>query len=204
LGRSRDRFYEYLAGAACFSSINPLKHGWLYQFLLASTLQDRIAWARSVRQVLRGMQDEPRKALWDMWIGEYWQRRLDGIPIPLDPMELGEMVEWSLFLGAAFSSVVDRVTASPAFQLDNSFIYRELDESKTPETFPSETAELLFMLLKNEKVVFYDLDRVDVVVKRISPLGAPRPRLLEICDELARLGYAEAAVLRDFVHSQGQ
>ena len=60
------------------------------------------------------------------------------------------------------------------------------------------------MLLKNEKVVLFDLDRVDVIVKRIAALGAPRPRLLEICDQLARLGYTEAAALRDFVQSQAQ
>lgn len=195
LGRSRNRFYEYLAGAACFSSINPLKHGWLHQFLSTSEPRDRIAWARSVGQILRGMQDEPRKALWDMWISEYWQGRLNGVPIPFDPVELGEMVEWSLFLGAAFPSVVERVCAGPAFQLDKSLIYRELDESKIPEAFPSESANMLFVLLKNEKVVLYDLDRVDAVVRRIATLGAPRPRLLAICDELARLGYPEAAVL---------
>jgi Domain of unknown function (DUF4020) len=122
--------------------------------------------------------------------------RSSSAPSP-EPVELGEMVEWSLFLGAAFSNVVERVSASPAFELDNSFIYRELDESTIPETFPSEIAELFFMLLKNEKVVFCDLDRVDVVVKRIAGLGAPRPRLLEVCDQLARLGYAEAAALHD-------
>jgi hypothetical protein len=150
------------------------------------------------------MQDESRKALWDLWIGEYWQHRLNGVPIPFDPIELGEMVEWSLFLGAAFGDIVERITASPGFQLENSFIYRELDESKIPEAFPSKTAELLFVLLKNEKVVLYDLDRAEAVVRRIAVLSAPRPRLLEICDQLARLGYPKAAALKQFVESQQQ
>jgi SIR2-like domain/Domain of unknown function (DUF4020) len=201
LGKSRDRFCEYLAGAACHSSINPLKDGWVNQFLVKSELRDRTAFARWIRQILRGMHDEARKALWDIWIGEYWRNRLRGVPILLDAAELAEMVEWILFLGPAFPDVVDLLRESPAFQLENSFIYRELDESKIPEAYPSKTAELLVVLLKNEDAVLFDLDRVDAVVRRIVA-DAPLPELFAICDDLARLGFVGAAALRQFVQNQ--
>jgi len=201
LGKSRDRFCEYLAGVACFSSVNPLKNGWLKRFLLDSELPDRKIFARWIQQMLRGMQDDARKALWDNWIGEYWGERLHGIPTVLETSELGEMVEWSVFLGAAFPAAVDRIAQSPAFRLKDSFIYRELDESQIPETYPSGISELLLVLLRNETetAVLYDLDRVDAIVRRIAPLHAPIEKLLSVCDELARLGYPEATGLRKFV-----
>ncbi|HEV2304200.1 MAG TPA: DUF4020 domain-containing protein [Candidatus Acidoferrales bacterium] len=201
LGKARNRFCEYLAGLACFSSINPLENGWINQFLLKSELPDRIAFAASVRQMLRGMQNEPRKTLWDVWIGKYWRNRLHGLPIPFDSAELGVMVEWTLFLGPAFPSAVRCIQKSPAFRLEHSFIYRELEESNIPSEHPSKTAELLVVLLRNEVAVLFDLDRVDAIVRRITGLGPSLPDLLAICDHLARLGYADAGNLRQFVTS---
>lgn len=145
------------------------------------------------------MQDESREALWDRWIDEYWRDRLHGVPALFDAVELGEMVEWSLFLGSAFPNIVARINESPTFRLEQSFIYRELADSKLCEAFPSESAELLLVLLRNETALLYDMDRVDAVVRLITPLDALLGDLLDICNELARLGYAEAGALRQFV-----
>ena len=107
LGRLRERFVEYLAGLSFATSINPVTHGWLTRFLVASAPKDRIHWASHVRHILRGSVDNARLLAWTSWIKPYWAQRNLGAPLPFDPLELGEMVEWAMYLGASFPEVVD-------------------------------------------------------------------------------------------------
>jgi hypothetical protein len=204
LGKSRDRFNEYLAGAACFSSINPLQSGWLREFLLKTELLDRLSLARSISNMLRGMQDDARKAVWDNWMCQYWEGRVNGVPVTFEVEELGVMVEWTPFLGPAFPGAVQLIRESPKFKLNNSFVYRELDESEIPHKYPADTAKLLIVLLSNETTqsALHDLDSVDKVVRKIVPLGAFEPSLLAVCDHLAHLGYPAAGALREFVKAE--
>jgi Domain of unknown function (DUF4020) len=146
LGKPRRHFSEYLAGATCFSSINPLSDGWLDQFISSTEQQDRVNWAISVRQMLKATKEESRHRLWESWIGEYWERGLQGVPIRFTPQELGETVEWSLFWGSAFPKVVEKIELSPSFELRHSFICRELEETKIPNLFPEDTAKVLVQL----------------------------------------------------------
>jgi hypothetical protein len=204
LGKSRRRFSEYLAGAACFSSINPLIDGWLDQFISNTEEQDRVSWAISMRQMLKATNEDSRARIWDSWIGEYWQRRLEGVPLRFDTLELGETVEWSLFLGAAFPKVVEKIDQSPPFELRHSFIYRELEETRIPNLFPEETAKFLIQLLRNERKYLFDFDKIDALVRRIAALNAPEGTLSAICEELSRLGYQAASSLHDWVRRNRQ
>ena len=113
------------------------------------------------------------------------------------------MVEWSLHLGPSFPEVVDAVWESPVFELKHSFLFHELDESQFPQEYPSAAAKLLLKVLRNTPIPDYDLDRVDKVVRRVAPLGAPLDLLEEICNELARLGYPPAAELRAWLRRGG-
>ena len=125
-----------------------------------------------------------------------------GLPVPLDALELAEMVEWSLHLGTGFPEVADTISESPDFELGDTFLFRELADSNFPEAFPSAAAKLLKAILANMKVVHFDLDRVEEVVRRITPLDIPLESLNKICDELSRLGYQRAVVLNAWVKTQ--
>jgi hypothetical protein len=110
-GELRDRFNEYLAGLAITSSVNPLTNGWLNKFMIVAEKRDRHNWASQVRIFLRGATDAARETNWDSWIREFWRRRLTGLPVALEPLELGEMVEWSLYLGSKFPEVTEIIAA---------------------------------------------------------------------------------------------
>lgn len=102
-----------------------------------------------------------------------------------------------------FSQEFVRVWESPVFELKHSFLFHELDESQFPQEYPSAAAKLLLKVLRNTPIPDYDLDRVDNVVRRVAPLGAPLDLLEEICNELARLGYPPAAELRAWLRRGG-
>jgi len=201
LGRPRRRFCEYLAGAACLSSINPLSDGWLIQFISSTEGTDWVNWAIAVRHTLKGMKEDSSSRLWENWIGEYWERRLQGVPNRFTPDELGEMVEWSLFLGSAFPKIVEKIDQGPSFKLRHSFIYRELEETRIPNLFPEDTAKFLLLLLRNEHQYLFDFDKIDILVRRITPLNASVSTLSSICEELSRLGYPEANSLRNWIRN---
>lgn len=149
--------------------------------------------------MLKATKEESRHRLWESWIGEYWERRLQGVPIRFTPQELGETVEWSLFLGSAFPKVVEKIELSPSFELRHSFIYRELEETKIPNLFPEDTAKFLVQLLRNERQYLFDFDKIDVLVRRITPLKTSAKTLSAICEQLSRLGYQAANSLHDWV-----
>jgi hypothetical protein len=129
LGEARSRFSEYLAGLAVTSSINPVRHGWLSHFISMSEGTDRKAWALQVRHFLRGSNEVQRATVWRDWMKEYWAARIIGLPALLEPVELGEMVEWALYLGSAFPEVAEIISSGPNFELRNSFLFRELAPS---------------------------------------------------------------------------
>jgi len=200
LGKVRDRFAEYMAGLAVTSSINPLKSGWLDRFMLASQEQDRRSWASHVRRFLSGANDAARTTAWQKWVRDYWNRRILGLPVKLDTVELGEMVEWSLSLATVFPEVAEMISKGPKFEVKE-FILRELADTSLPNSHPKAAAQFLLKILQNMTVAYFDLDKVEEVVKRILPLGAPKELLRAICGELARLGSPGAGDLQSFINA---
>jgi hypothetical protein len=202
LGRVKDRFILYLAGLAVTSSVNPLANGWLDRFMVAAEPTDRRCWASEVGRFLRQSNETARAAVWQNWIKGYWDRRLSGLPVPLDASELGEMVEWSMHLGTGFPEVVDTISKCPPFEVGDTILFRDLADSKFPEAFPAATAKLLKAILANMKVFHFDFGMVESAVRRITPLETPRELLEKICNELSRLGYQSAATLHAWVRTQ--
>jgi SIR2-like protein/uncharacterized protein DUF4020 len=203
LGKIRERFIEYLAGLAVTSSLNPMKDGWLALFLLAAEKKDHLMWAMHVQQYLRGSYDTARTAAWDNWVKDYWCQRLLGLPVPLESPELGAMVEWSLFLGEGFPKVAEVISNGPSFELKDSFVLRELADTKYPDEFPTASGILLLAILRNMMGAPFDLEKAEEVVRRIAPRNASRSLLKDICNELGRLGYPLATALEKWTGDQG-
>ena len=190
------RFSEHIAEIACLGSINPLQEGWLNRFIDAASPELRRRWASHVQRVLKHVDEPKKKEIWNSWVEQYWDNRILGIPLPLDGVEAGEMAEWSLHLEPVFPEVVKKIFASPAPQLERSFIYYELPDTKLSEQYPSEAAQLILFLLRKSTAPIYDFDRIDRIFEQFISGRVRRVLLLEICDELARLGYAGASRLR--------
>jgi hypothetical protein len=198
-GRFRERFCEHLAGIAGFSSINPITHGWLIRFVRDTGPEERLMWASYVRQMLMGMNEPAKQNAWNSWIKPYWQKRLTGVPVPLDGAEVAQMVEWSPHLGPALPEAVDRILSSPIPIDNHSFIYREVAETDYPERYPEPVARLTLHLLRVDFGSSFDFDQVDTIVRRLATSKVDKPHLLKICEELARLGYLGASSLRTHI-----
>ena len=160
-------------------------------------------WASSLAGMLGQMKESVTQSAWDNWIQVYWQNRIEGLPVTLDPAEVGVMVQWGVHMQSAFPEVVQKICSSPAPDLKHSF-YRQLHKSGLTRRHPSSTAKLVLHLIRHESTPFYDIDSVVDIVRELAAPDIDKHDVLQICDELARLGYANARILRDSINDTGE
>ena len=160
-------------------------------------LRERLHWAEAIRQTLREGDEQLRESTWARWLEQYWKRRNEAIPVPLDPKEVGAMVSWALALSAHFSEAVTLLGQGPAPQANGSMVYFELDQMNAASKYPVPTAHLLAMLLSEEKGdQFWEIDQVHTMVAHLIEVIPNEPSLINICEELARIGSPRALELR--------
>lgn len=141
------------------------------------------------------MDEAAKRNLWERWLKTYWETRLKGIPIPLDPDESREMMEWALDLGPVFPEVVDLICASPYPHLGHSMIYYPIARSELLKQRPEAVAKLLAFLSNGEQRRPYDLDELENAVEQLIDLIPSYPALRPLCDDLVRLGVSGIARL---------
>lgn len=191
-GKVREAFCTHLAGIAALSKIDPLSQGWLNCFLSAVTEEERVMWASALGTELKGMEDAAKDALWRKWLGTYWKNRLDGIPVRLTELEGEAMAEWSNHLEPVFPEVVEKLVLTPVPNMKNSFLLTELSESNLPKRYPQPTAAVVLHVLKSANSLPWDTRWVNPLFQSLSPSAEAKTDLRLICEELGRLGYADA------------
>ncbi len=194
--RLRESFCRHLAQIAIFSTEDPLKDGWLWDFLKTVDAADRKIWAAAVRYELDSVGDESAKGLWDRWMSKYWSNRITGVPVPLTPDELEEMVYWATELTTVFPEVVDRICASSAPRLKNTNLYHILKERQFDLKHPVALTKLLIHLLSNAAEPFWQCTDVENLVRALIKTPVERSELIRVCHQLARLGCDNAAELK--------
>ncbi|MBI2909437.1 MAG: DUF4020 domain-containing protein [Chloroflexi bacterium] len=195
LGDMRHRLSEHLANIAVFGSSHPLHEDWLKSFLLEVEPEDRIRWASQLGFALRSLDDGSAQHLWNRWLAKYWNQRITGVPLPLAPDEAEEMIEWSVNLEPVFAEVVERICRSPAPILRESShrLFRQLDKKDYAVKYPAALTRLLRHLLPLARQPFWGCPAVEQMVRKLANSMVPRQELRQICDEMARLGCANAA-----------
>lgn len=199
LSGMRDRFCEHLARIAVYSSIIPIRNGWLSRFLMKAEEKDRKSWASHVRHQLSSLPHDAARDVWENWMREYWSQRITGIPLPLSSDELEEMVAWALELKPVFSSVVDQVCASPAPTLKYTIVYHELVKRKFANRYPESVSKLLLHLLSSACEPFYHCDDIANLVRELIIANVSRDMLRPLCEHLARLGCPQVSQLRQLL-----
>ncbi len=199
LSSMRDRFCEHLASIALYSPINPMKDGWLQKFLLRSDSESRKNWVSNVSQQLLPLREESVQYLWDRWMHDYWSERITGVPLALSEDEKEGMVLWSIPLEPVFPAVVDKICATSAPSLKQTYLYTELVEERFATKYPIPLTRLLLHLLPKADKSFLHCWYVEELVRSLVGSAASSGDLLLICEHLARLGCSNASELKELV-----
>lgn len=113
LKHERRRFSEQLAKIAYRASQDPLEAGWIREYLRKATPEDRKAWASTLGSILRELNPEERRGLWDRWLRLYLEFRLES-GIPIEDGEWAATIRWSFSLAEVLPAVVELLARRPA------------------------------------------------------------------------------------------
>ena len=202
LGKPREQFCQHMAGVALFSAIHPLKDGWLRGFIKEVGPEERIMWASGVRLMLERVTAENKRLVWETWINLYWQERLDGRLPKLEGREVAAMIGWSLNLLPVFPEALELILKSPPADYWQPELYMRMQRSNVCEDYPRESAVLLRHMLRSDTTLMYS-DPIVEMTRDLLGRGADPTVLIDICQELARLGYLEAVELRALIETRG-
>ena len=198
LGKRAESFCELMAGIALYGAVDPMRSGWLPEFIKATALQTRRRWASAVRLFLSSLAEGKRRDVWTRWIESYWRSRLGTGP-ELGAEEIVLMVEWAMELEDKFPQAVDLILRGPKPTGRNMHTaYYRLQQSAVCHTYPREAARLLRLLVQNDDRL-EGTHYVQDLVRKLKTDGAETAVLIDVCHELARLGDADAENLRFFV-----
>lgn len=145
LADRRQRFIEFFTVLVVFHVDDPTIQ-LLPDLFTNGTLEDRSTFASQLGFFLRQMDESARHNLWERWLHRYWENRLQSVPLPLDDIEVKQMLEWLPHLGELFPQGVTLAVSAPLTQIEHAHLTYEMQESDLVTRFPTETAKLLIYL----------------------------------------------------------
>ncbi len=189
-------FSQRVADVALSGLIDPNEHDWLTVFFHEASVEDRVAWAAAVGMRLERFDSDAVQEAWNSWIRLYWQRRLDGKPLPLDPKEVHQMLGWMYGLSPVFVEAVDLMCKSPTPTFKHTRFFYKMAKSELVAEYPKATIRLLAHLLAAENEALKRQCRFVLQIIEALPLagrqGVAFGQLVDRCIELGCLS-AEGA-----------
>ena len=123
--------------------------------------------ALKMARCLRHMDDSEKQELWERWLKDYWEARLNGKYAPITANEARLMLDWLPELKTVFSEAVDlTVKNEQKPSLKNTRLLACLIKNRTWKNHPVAVARLLIYLW-NKDMPYWDQDSV---AKIIEPL----------------------------------
>ena len=122
---------------------------------------------------------------------QYWQDRLDSIPVQLTAEEATALATWAVYLTESVAEGVDLATARPADFSEHTDVLRDLDENRLHRA-PAEVAKLIAHLMGGTLAPFWRCHELARIVPALRD-GAAVADINDIVEEALRLGCTDAA-----------
>lgn len=185
----KDRFINYFATSVFFFVSNP-QTKWLPIFLKEAEPDAKRELAEHIGSFLRDMDVDQQKRIWGKWLKEYWQKRVKGLPLLLDPLECAAMVEWAPLLDEAlFREATELATKMPPARFENRHpVTCYLSESDMVTRHPEETVKLLIYILGSEfpdGLIYYYIQEI---VRKLDRENVQQDLLTQLDSLLAKHG----------------
>lgn len=185
LDQARQEFVKFYAWMAIFFEKKPLEK-WIPTFFEHANEEDKGIWSHEFQPVLRDMDTDRRQEWWNRWLKEYWTLRLQGIPIPLKPVEINAMIEILPFLGKLFPDAVELAIRMPKTQLENGMVIYEINKHSIWSIYPEATTKLL-VYLSNSDIPSWDVDVFKELIDNLLATQLPNEMKTRLEEIKARL-----------------
>ena len=129
------------------------KDKWIYTFFQQAREKPELKhiFTTQVGRLLRNLDEGSQKERWNVWLKDYWNNRLQGVPCPLDNAEIATMFEWVIYLQGVFSEAVAMAVQMGPAPLKRSLqLHRKVSETNLINRYPNDLARFLIHLGKCE------------------------------------------------------
>ena len=151
LGRSAkiSLLRSHLLGICMYFDQLIRKPEWLLELTSALSNENRVLFICAMSETFTELDDNAINQVWDGWLKQYWQQRLQGIPDQLQSLEAGAFAELTVKLGSNTLEAIRMSCERPAsLRAQNKLLYN-LNESEIVEKNPDEIARLLLHLCEH-------------------------------------------------------
>lgn len=185
----RQRLAGHLASIALHSEHNPLRDGWLMNMTAELDPETRVRLIDEIAESLSQLDPTAIETAWQTWMRDYWQQRLNSIPIAVTDDEATSLAGWTVALDNSFDEAVRLATARPINPSPHGSLLRDLRSGTNLVKHPASAATLVAHVLRGTAPQsFYDADTLADIARALKPhtdVGA-------IIEEAIRLGLSEA------------
>ncbi len=144
-GNTLTRFVEFYVAAMSWLIVGA-NDNWITEYFKYADIEAKTQIAIAIGHVLSDLDESKQKEWWSVWLKDYWQNRLQGVPSRLDDAEIARMLEWIVHLPGVFSEAVGMAIQMRPVTLTDSYILHDLQESDLIERFPNDLAKFLVHL----------------------------------------------------------
>ncbi|MBF6555942.1 MAG: DUF4020 domain-containing protein [Acidimicrobiales bacterium] len=185
---ARRGLYSHLASVTINSDVATLS--WIRTLTTSLEAGDRVEWMKQVGWILSQIPSEAVEHQWNRWMQQYWQDRLNSIPVQMTFEEASAMAAWVVQLDRSIAEGVARATAQSAGFDEHAHTLHQLRGrvDRAPKLF----ATLLAHLLRGTQTPFWGGHELSEVVPQLRGV-ADDADLLIIIEQALRLGCADAA-----------
>ena len=141
----RRRFLEYYLGAMELF-IDGADDKWVTELFKYADAETKHLFASGIGHRLRGLDESRQQEWWNVWLRDYWDNRVEGIPSSLDEEEIARMLEWVLRLDGVFREAVEVANRMPPKPIKRSRMLHRLEEKSLVDSYPEEMAKFLLHL----------------------------------------------------------
>ena len=168
LANRRNDFVKYYVTMLGYFAADPLET-WVPKLLGHGGEEARGRFAFEIGSHLRRTDETRQQEWWGRWLKRYWENRLQGVPAPLEPVEVETMLGWLPALTAVFPEAVALAVRMPQVPLQHG--YGLIDEFGKSDSLlgkhPRELAQLLIYLGRSDSPGYVWGDRGRQLIDRL-------------------------------------
>ena len=142
----REEFIEGFTTMLVYFVPEPIEK-WIPKLFEDADEEWRRCFALTMKSHLTSMSNESRRQLWERWLKLYWKNRLQGVPAPLNPHEVSDMLDWLPHLDEEFPKAVDLAVKMHKTTFEIGLILNGIEKSDIWQKHPETASKLLIYLV---------------------------------------------------------
>lgn len=188
---AKRQFFNHMAGLSLFWPGGG-KPEWMERFLNEVGEDGRVEWSERITWFLRAMSTESKSALWQRWLRDYWNLRVQGLPLSVTKREAKAMLHWVFEFNDdrdIFLESIEFVKRCPSPGVNETRLMYEINSKHLICLAPNETLQLIGHALEGTPYPCYQCVDIITALREAVDSDATSDHVINhVKEQLIRLG----------------